>query len=332
MSEAVLRVEHLTTRLKIGKHLFTAVENLSFELYSGKTLALVGESGCGKTLAALSLLRLTPQPPSAPSSGAVWYKGENLLTVSEARLRKLRGSAIAMIFQDPTNALNPVYTIGSQMVEVIELHMQIFGEEARARAALALERVGIATPGRCLDDYPHQLSGGMRQRVMIAMALLCEPDILIADEPTTALDVTIQAQVLNLMRALQRERGMALLLITHDMGVVAEMADEVIVMYAAQGVEYSAVDPLFDAPSHPYTQGLFASRPTLQQKTILHPIPGAVPPLGAFPSGCHFHPRCPYVMEKCRTGFVPIFTTPIGQRSRCWLHESADAGVEAVDE
>lgn len=321
MAEAVLRVKHLTTRLKIDKRFFTAVEDLSFELYSGKTLALVGESGCGKTLAALSLLRLTPQPPAEPSTGEVWYRGKNLLSVSEATLRKLRGSSIAMIFQDPTNALNPVYTIGTQMIEVIELHLQIFGQQARARAAMALERVGIATPERCLENYPHQLSGGMRQRVMIAMALLCEPDILIADEPTTALDVTIQAQVLDLMRTLQRERGMALLLITHDMGVVAEMADEVIVMYAAQGVEYSSVDPLFDMPSHPYTQGLFASRPTLQKKTILQPIPGAVPPLGAFPCGCHFHPRCPYVMEKCRLGSVPIFHTPKNQRSRCWLHE-----------
>ncbi len=315
----VLEVRNLTTRLAIGTAIYRVVEDLSFNLYRGKTLALVGESGCGKSLTALSLMRILPQPPALPSEGEVWYQQQNLLTLSESQMRAIRGMRMAMIFQDPTSALNPVYTIGAQLVEVAELHLAIYGNEALELARQALTDVGIPSPEDRLNDYPHQLSGGMRQRVMIAMALMCQPEILIADEPTTALDVTVQAQVLDLIRKLQQERGMALLLITHDMGVVAEMADEVIVMYASQAVEQADVRALFSHSRHPYTQGLFASRPTIEQKRgQLKPIKGTVPPLTRYPEGCRFHPRCPYVMEVCRSGVVPEFEET--HKTKCWLY------------
>lgn len=320
-AKPILEVRSLTTRLQIGNSTYKVVDGLSFDLYAGKTLALVGESGCGKSMSALSILRILPHPPALPSEGEVLYRGQNLLTLSERQMRSIRGMRIAIIFQDPTSALNPVYTIGYQLMEVAELHLGLFGEEAMAKAVEALASVGIPSPSDRVHDYPHQLSGGMRQRVMIAMALMCQPDILIADEPTTALDVTVQAQVLDLIRKLQRERGMALLLITHDMGVVAEMADEVIVMYASQAVEHADVMTLFDACSHPYTQGLFASRPTLEtHRGALKPIKGTVPPLRHYPEGCRFHPRCPYAMDICRQGAIPAFPGP-GNRheAKCWL-------------
>ncbi|MDP1835506.1 MAG: ABC transporter ATP-binding protein [Chlamydiales bacterium] len=303
--------------------MYSVVEGLSFDLHAGKTLALVGESGCGKSMTALSLMRILPHPPALPSEGEVIYRGQNLLQISEAQMREIRGMRIAMIFQDPTSALNPVYTIGDQLVEVAELHLKVYGDEALFRAREALDDVGIPRAEERLDDYPHQLSGGMRQRVMIAMALMCQPDILIADEPTTALDVTVQAQVLDLIRELQRERGMALLLITHDMGVVAEMADEVIVMYASQGVETADVLSLFDHGAHPYTQGLFASRPTLEtSRGDLHPIKGSVPSIRHYPEGCRFHTRCPFVMDICRHGQVPEFPWKgPGHTTKCWLYD-----------
>ncbi len=319
--QPILEVRDLTTRLQIGESAYSVVDRLSFNLYSGRTLALVGESGCGKSMTALSILRILPQPPALASEGQILYRGENLLLISEYEMRKIRGARIAMIFQDPTSALNPVYTIGDQLVEVAELHLNLFGDAAMNRAIDALASVGIPNPAQRVTDYPHQLSGGMRQRVIIAMALMCQPDILIADEPTTALDVTVQAQVLDLIRNLQKERGMALLLITHDMGVVAEMADEVIVMYASQGVERADVCTLFDHCEHPYTQGLFASRPTLETlKGDLHPIKGSVPPLRRYPAGCRFHTRCPYVMDICRHGEVPNFTGKGDDHiTKCWL-------------
>ena len=329
-SSSILRVQDLTTRLKVGQDIWTVVDHLGFSLYPGQTLALVGESGCGKSMTALSLLRILPQPPALPSTGQVIYQGRNLLTVSEREMRHIRGAKIAMIFQDPMSALNPVYTIGNQLIEVAELHLGLYGEQAWLRAREVLEAVGIPEASERLNAYPHQLSGGLKQRVMIAMALMCEPDVLIADEPTTALDVTIQAQVLELIRSLQRKNGMALLLITHDMGVVAEMADEVIVMYVAQGIEHAFVGNLFDHPAHPYTIGLFQSRPSLENRRgKLHPIAGQVPSFRHIPSGCRFHPRCPYVMPKCCRGPVPDFVIEHPSHiAKCWLYDGSKESQE----
>ena len=253
------------------------------------------------------------------------------LTLPEKEMRKLRGGKIAMIFQDPASALNPVYTIGSQMAEDGEMHLELFGDAALDKAVQALAEVGIASPRSLLDTYPHQLSGGMKQRVMIAMALICEPDILIADEPTTALDVTIQAQVLDLIRALQAKKGMAVLLITHDISVVAEMAHDVIVMYASQAIERGNVNQIFDHHAHPYTIGLFHSRPTLKSsRGALHPIQGTVPPLTRYPAGCRFHPRCPFAMEKCKQGPVPSFTVEQNHTTHCWLHDGSKKAQEVA--
>lgn len=330
-NDPLLSVKNLTTRLKIGHHAFPVVEDISFDLHRGRTLALVGESGCGKTMTALSLLGILPYPPALPPEGQILYQGRDLLRLSDKQMRSLRGGKIAMVFQDPISALNPVYMVGSQMAEAAELHLALYGEEALERAAQALAEVGIASAKDILKAYPHELSGGMKQRVMIGMALMCEPDVLIADEPTTALDVTIQAQVLDLIRRLQKSKGMALLLITHDMGVVAEMADEVIVMYAAQGVEHASAVDLFDQGSHPYTMGLLDSRPGKGiPKQTLRAIKGTVPPLTHFPSGCRFHPRCPYVMEKCKHAEVPQFSIPsphngaVPHTAKCWLYDGSE--------
>jgi len=320
--QVILKVEDLTVALRLGKKSFRVVDRLSFELHKGKTLALVGESGCGKSMTALALLRILPNPPALPPQGHVWYQGQDLLELSEKQMRNIRGARIAMIFQDPMTALNPVYTIGYQLSEVAQLHLNLYGEEAELRVIQALDEVGIPNPEERLWDYPHQLSGGMKQRVMIAMALMCEPDILIADEPTTALDVTVQAQVLDLMRQLQRDRGMALLLITHDMGVVAEMADDVTIMYATEAVEKGSVYDIFDNKKHPYTVGLFGSLPQIEDKGgALEPIAGSVPPITQLPSGCRFHPRCPRAMERCKEGEVSAFSFAEGHTARCWLYD-----------
>jgi peptide/nickel transport system ATP-binding protein len=323
-SSPILRVSHLTTRLKLGNAIHKVVDNLSFDLFAGRTLALVGESGCGKTMTALSLMRILPDRLALPPEGEVLYQGKNLLAIPENEMRAIRGARLAMIFQDPTSALNPVFSIGDQLMEVAALHLRLDPEEAEALAIQALDDVGITHSADRLHDYPHQLSGGMRQRVMIAMALLCEPDVLIADEPTTALDMTVQAQVLTLIRQLQRKKGTALLLITHDLGVVAEMADEVIVMYASQAVEQGQISEVFREQAHPYTEGLFQSRPNVDTpRGHLHPIPGSVPSLGHYPHGCHYHPRCPYVMPVCRHGEVPNFACgQPGHISKCWLWDS----------
>jgi oligopeptide/dipeptide ABC transporter ATP-binding protein len=336
MSEAILTVNKLTTPLKIGKKLYSVVEDLSFQLFLGKTLAIVGESGCGKSMTALSVMRILPDPPALPPEGEVLYQGQNLLTLSEKKMRDIRGGKIAMIFQDPSTTLNPVYTIGDQLIEVAEMHLGLYGDDAIQRAVQALEEVRIPSPLDHLSNYPHELSGGMKQRVMIAMALMCEPDILIADEPTTALDVTVQAQVLDLMRELQQREGMALLLITHDMGLVAEMADDVIVMYASECVEKGSVYDIFDRMAHPYTKGLFNSRPGLDsQRGKLQPIKGTVPPLSQYPSGCRFHTRCPYVMPKCLQGTVPDFKVPNqpGEHfAKCWLHDNTEESRLKIQE
>ncbi len=323
MKNSILSVRNLTTKLQIGGAAYAVVENVSFDLQVGKTLAIVGESGCGKSMLALSLMRILPSPPALPSEGEVLFNGVNLLSLSEKKMRVIRGGQIAMIFQDPSSCLNPVYSIGNQLVESVDLHHGIYGAEAKEMAIQGLIEVGISSPQERFDDYPHQLSGGMKQRVMIAMALIGEPEILIADEPTTALDVTIQAQVLDLIRSLQKKRNMAVLLITHDIGIVAEYADEMIVMYASQDVERGRARDIFDNHAHPYTQGLFQSRVSLAvQGNKLMPIKGNVPPLTHYPHGCRFHPRCPYVMPKCLQGPIPNFDLPEkDHRARCLLYE-----------
>ena len=320
---SVLQVKNLTTRIKTANLTFTVVDNVSFDLASGKTLALVGESGCGKTMTALSIMRILSQPPVLDPEGEVLYEGKNLMNLSEKEMRKIRGKKIAMIFQDPMSSLNPVYTVGDQLIEMAELHLDLYGEEGYEKVIQALCEVEIPEPETRFFSYPHQLSGGMKQRIMIAMAMLCEPDVLIADEPTTALYVTIQSQSLNLMKQLQEKKGTAILLITHDLGVVAEIADEVIVMYASKMIEKGSVLDIFDKRAHPYSQGLFKSMPVFDgEKGRLHAIEGSVPPLTQLPGGCSFNPRCPYAMEVCRKGEVPKFSIEKEQHwAKCWLYE-----------
>lgn len=323
MDNPILSVRHLTTELQIGASSCAVVEDVSFDLHGGKTLAVVGESGCGKTMMALSIMRILPPDIAFSCRGEVLFQGENLLVLPERRMRTIRGGGIAMIFQDPSSCLNPIYSIGSQLVESVELHHQIYGPEAKELAIKSLQEVGIPFPAERFDEYPHQMSGGMKQRVMIAMALIGEPEVLIADEPTTALDVTIQRQVLDLIRQLQIKRNMAVMLITHDIGIVAEFSDEVIVMYASQEVERGKTLDIFDHRAHPYTQGLFNSRIGLTAPgELLVPIQGNVPVLTDYPKGCRFHPRCPYVMEKCLKGAIPHFDLPEKEhRARCLLYE-----------
>ena len=317
----LLQVKNLTTCLRLARQDYPVVNQVSFELNPGRTLALVGESGCGKSMTALSIMRILPTPPALQPTGEVIYRDQNLLTLSETEMRKVRGNKIGMIFQDPMSSLNPVYSIGDQLMEVAEEHLGLEGADAEEKVIQALEDVGIPNPKIRFHDYPHQLSGGMKQRVMSAMSLMCEPDILIADEPTTALDVTIQAQVLELMQDLQRKKGMAILLITHDMGVVSEMADDVVVMYATRVIEQGSKQQIFEHKSHPYTKGLFDSLPQVHQpKERLTVIKGSVPSIQDLPTGCHFHPRCPYVMEMCHQGEVPDFVVGEDYKAKCWLH------------
>ncbi|MGH7568379.1 MAG: ABC transporter ATP-binding protein [Gemmatimonadales bacterium] len=297
-----------------------AVDGVSFDLRPGETLGLVGESGCGKTVTALSLLRLIPEPPGHIRPGSlIEFEGRNLLALSPRELRAIRGNRIAMIFQEPMTSLNPVFTVGDQIAEAAIVHQGLSRREARERAVEMLTLVGIPDPAERADHYPHQLSGGMCQRVMIAMALVCHPQVVIADEPTTALDVTIQAQILELLDRLQAELGMAVLLISHDLGVVAGTADRVVVMYAGQVVESADTATLFARPLHPYTEGLLASIPRLDApRARLHSIPGQVPAATAWPAGCRFHPRCPYAWARCEQEEPPLLEAG-GQRARCWL-------------
>jgi len=289
----MLTVTDLKTHFDTEDGIVRAVEGVSFAIDKGKTLAIVGESGCGKSVTAFSIMRILPCPPGRIAAGKVALDGRELLGLSEGQMRLIRGGKIGMIFQEPMTSLNPVFTCGSQIVEAIELHRGVFGAAARELAIDMLRKVGIPEPAQRFDEYPHQLSGGMRQRVMIAMALSCAPDVLIADEPTTALDVTIQAQILDLLRELQEREQMSILLITHDLGVVAELAHEVAVMYAGRIVERADAKALFSAPQHPYTHGLFRSLPRLGEKRArLDTIPGSVPNPLQLPSGCPFHPRC----------------------------------------
>jgi len=301
MRQPLLELVDLNVAFDTERGQLRPVRDVCFSIFPGQTVALVGESGCGKSVTALSILRLIPQPPGRILSGKILLQARDLLTCTENQMRSVRGKDIAMIFQEPMTSLNPVFTIGDQIMEAIRLHQRVTSRQAKEIAEQSLRDVGIADPARRLNEYPHQLSGGMRQRVMIAMALSCRPKLLIADEPTTALDVTIQAQILELLRKLQRDTGMAILLITHDLGVVAENADVVGVMYASRIVEYTTVEDLFDHPQHPYTEGLFRSIPRLGQLSErLATIPGAVPNPARFPSGCKFHPRC-HRMQADRT-------------------------------
>ncbi len=298
MAQPLLEIKDLNIAFDTARGQVRPVRDSNLSLYPGQTVALVGESGCGKSVTAMSILKLLPMPPAKFLSGQILYKGSDIITTPEREMRAIRGGQIAMIFQEPMTSLNPVYTVGDQIVEAIRLHQPLSGKAAWDAAEQALGDVGIADAAKRLHTYPHQLSGGMRQRVMIAMALACKPDLLIADEPTTALDVTIQAQILELLRKLQREKNMTILMITHDLGVVAENADVVYVMYASRIVEAGTVEEIFDHPTHPYTRALLRSMPMLGQKRVrLDTIPGNVPNPANFPGGCKFHTRCTHTRE-----------------------------------
>jgi len=323
-NDILLDVRDLKTYFFMEEGVGKAVDGVSWTLPKGRTLALVGESGCGKSVTALSIMRLIPEPPGRIVGGQILFEGRDLLRLSESEMRQIRGNRIAMIFQEPMTSLNPVFSIGDQIVEAITLHQRIRGREAWDLATEMLRRVGVSEPGQRVREYPHQMSGGMRQRVMIAMALSCNPSVLIADEPTTALDVTIQAQILDLLRRLQAEAGMSILIITHDLGVVAEIADEVCVMYASRIVERAEVKELFSHPLHPYTQGLFRSMPRLaQRKERLDVIPGNVPNPLDFPGGCKFHPRCllGHADRQCQTEEPPLREVRPGRQVACWKAE-----------
>ena len=296
-----------------------AVDGVDLSLERGRTLGIVGESGCGKSVTALSIMGLVPQPPGRIAGGEVLFEGEDLLQAPARRMRDLRGDKLSMIFQEPMTSLNPAFPAGDQVAEALLRHRKISPKQARDQAVEMLRKVRIPSPERRARDYPHQLSGGMRQRVMIAMALACDPRLLIADEPTTALDVTIQAQILELMRLLRAELGTAIILITHDLGVIAELADDVIVMYAGKVVERCAAERLFAEPQHPYTIGLLGSIPRLHlAQARLSAIEGVVPDPVAFPQGCRFHPRCPFAVDKCRAEVPPLIKVSENHEAACW--------------
>lgn len=318
-AQTLLNVHDLTVRFTTDSYAFDAVSKVNFALASGQTTCLVGESGCGKSLTAKALLRLIPSTGSI--SGRMVFDGQDLMTLPEEQMRLLRGNSIGMIFQEPMTALNPVLQVGEQVAEPLRLHKHMSGSEALARAENLFQQVGIASPRARLKDYPHLMSGGMRQRVMIAMALACEPQLLLADEPTTALDVTIQGQILQLLKKLTNERGMAMLLITHDLGVVAQMADTVVVMYAGRMVEEAPVQELFTHPQHPYTKGLMHAAPTRESMLTkrLPTIKGTVPSPAAMPAGCPFAPRCPDVQNRCRTESPPL-SSQANHKVYCWLY------------
>ena len=322
----LLSVRQLSTSFATDAGIARAVDDVSFDLEQGETLGLVGESGCGKTVTALSILRLIAEPPGQyGEQSRIEYEGVNLLDLSPNKLREIRGAQIAMIFQEPMSSLNPVLTIGSQIVEAIRAHEHVSKNEATKRSVELLTVVGIPDPDHRMKDYPHQMSGGMQQRVMIAMALSCRPKILIADEPTTALDVTIQAQILDLLIDLKARFGMSVLFITHDLGVLAGIADRVAVMYGGKIVEHCEVRTIFERPSHPYTQGLLAAVPRIDRPNAqLQGIPGAVPTATQWPPGCRFHPRCSQRIDRCGAESPPDVTTGSGHVARCWVAKPAE--------
>lgn len=319
----LLEVQDLRVKFNSRGGSFPAVDGLSYHLSAGETLGIVGESGCGKSISALAVLRLIPDPPGFYDGGTIHFEGKNLLELSELEMQQVRGKQISMIFQEPMTSLNPVLTVGKQLTEILLLHESITKEEAYGRTIEMLRLVQIPEPERRFDEYPHQLSGGMRQRVMIAMALSCHPKVLLADEPTTALDVTIQAQILDLVSELQSKLGTAVILITHDMGVIAENADRVIVMYAGKKVEEADVNSLFASPQHPYTKGLLASIPTLdapdsEDQRKLNEIKGIVPSLADIGPGCAFAPRCRSSSDRCSTEAPPLEQKQSNHWAACW--------------
>ncbi|MBS0448335.1 MAG: ABC transporter ATP-binding protein [Proteobacteria bacterium] len=334
MSATLLEVHDLRVEFKTRRGQAMVLNGVDFALGPGETLCVVGESGCGKSMTALALLRLIPSPPGRISGGTIRFNGEDLVQASDARLREVRGNRISMIFQEPMTSLNPVFTVGEQIAESLRLHAGLDATAAHARAIEMLQQVGIPAPERRVDEYPHQLSGGMRQRVMIAMALACRPDILIADEPTTALDVTVQAQIFDLLRDLQRDKGTAILLITHDMGAVAEMADRVMVMYAGRVIEQGTTAEVLESPAHPYTRGLIDCLPELGssvhgERAELAEIRGVVPSIWELGSGCAFRERCPSALPRCASEVPPMMRTgAAGHATACWLH--ATTGLAAA--
>jgi peptide/nickel transport system ATP-binding protein len=319
----LLEVEDLHVHFVTTRGVVRAVEGISYKVKPGEVVALVGESGCGKSVSALAIMRLLARPAGRIVNGRILFQGRNLFELGEDEMREIRGRDIAMIFQEPMTSLNAVLTVGFQIMEPLLIHLAMTPEAARARAVELLQQVGIPDPEQRLDQYPHQFSGGMRQRVMIAIGLACNPRLLIADEPTTALDVTVQAQILEVLDRLRAARGMAVLLITHDLGIVAGRADRVAVMYAGRLVEEASTTELFARPSHPYTRGLLASVPRITGPVArLTPIAGTVPPPTAWPAGCRFHPRCPQVMPRCAVDDPPPRPVAGGHRMRCWLAET----------
>jgi len=321
-TEKLIEIKNLKTYFYTDAGVVTSVDDVSYDIYRGETLGLVGESGCGKSVSAMSIMRLIPMPPGKIVNGQILFHGRDLTKIDDVSMRKIRGNRIGMIFQEPMTSLNPVYTVGEQIIEAIVLHMNKEYTEARELAIAMLDKVGIPSPRQRIDVYPHQMSGGMKQRVMIAMSLVCNPELLIADEPTTALDVTIQAQILDLLRALQEEFRMSILLITHDLGVVAEMAHRVVVMYASKVAEIADVEELFGNPKHPYTIGLFNSIPKMgEEEKRLIPIKGVVPNPLDFPKGCKFHTRCEHVMKRCRVEEPQLKEIHHRHWARCWLNE-----------
>ncbi len=315
----LLEIRGLKTYFHTDDGVARSVDGISYEVDRGETLGVVGESGCGKSVTALSILRLIPDPPGKIEGGEILYNGKNLLDLTEEQMRGIRGNEISMIFQEPMTSLNPVFTVGHQIDEAVILHQKVSKEEAKRRSIEMLHLVGIPAPEQRYGEYPHQLSGGMRQRVMIAMALSCNPGLLIADEPTTALDVTVQAQILELINRLQKELGMGVIMITHDLGVIAEVSDRVAVMYAAKIVEYADVDAIFTRPRHPYTIGLLSSIPRLgEHHERLATIEGVVPAPTNFPVGCHFCTRCQYADDLCRSDEPPLVEIETGHQVACW--------------
>ena len=319
--EPLLEVKGLRTSIKTKQGYKHAVEDVSFAMRRGEILSIVGESGCGKSLTAHSILRLISSPPVYITKGEIFYEDKDLLKLRKQDMRNIRGNKISMIFQEPMTSLNPVYTIGKQITEAILLHQSVNKKEAKSKAIDMLKMVGIPSPEQRMQEYPHQMSGGMRQRVMIAMALSCQPELLIADEPTTALDVTIQAQILQELKRLQKQFNTSIILITHDLGVVADMAQNVLVMYAGKIVEYGTVKEIFSKPLHPYTLGLLQSIPRLDQNVkSLHVIDGMVPNIGEMPKGCRFYPRCTKAMDICKEKAPELFTQE-DRKVRCWLYK-----------
>ncbi|MCJ8014379.1 ABC transporter ATP-binding protein [Paenibacillus sp. KQZ6P-2] len=323
MGKPILEIKDLRTHFFTDRGEIPAVDGVDLYLNPGEVLGVVGESGCGKSVTSLSVLRLVPSPPGKIVSGSILFKGKDIVPLREWEMRKIRGNSISMIFQEPMTSLNPLFTVGQQITETVRLHRGVSRKEARSITLDMLKKVGIARAESIIDEYPHQLSGGMRQRVMIAMSIACSPEVLIADEPTTALDVTIQAQILELIRRLNEERGMAVMMITHDLGVVAEMCHRVAVMYAGKVVEEGSVHDIFKNPLHPYTQGLIQSVPRMNEtRERLYSIPGNVPILSKNMQGCRFAARCPHMMQRCLEALPNLKEQEAGHSSRCWLHET----------